>query len=74
MKRIKFFYAVIGICIGTALGAILFLTLYSINNNPIFIPLIGVGTISGLILGEGIDINKFKKKNKSNTDALKEDD
>ncbi len=60
MKNKKYYYAGIGMIIGTGIGGALAVMAYSYTGNPVLIAFAGVGTALGLIFGAGLD----KQQNK----------
>ena len=55
-------YMILGMAIGLIITSLVWLTVFSISNNPAFIPLMGSGLVIGLAIGWYFDEYKKKKK------------
>jgi hypothetical protein len=60
MKDMQHYYAGVGLAVGTGLGAAVWMTVFAITGNPVFIAFTGTGTAFGLIIGAGIDAKNKK--------------
>lgn len=54
-------YKIIGMAIGLLLTSLVWLFVFSISENPAFIPLMGSGLAIGFVIGWGFDEHKMKK-------------
>ena len=51
-------YTGAGLAIGTGIGAAIWMTVFAITGNPIFIAFTGSGTVIGLVIGAALDARK----------------
>ena len=65
MNKGKNYYLSLGMSMGTTLSAGIFITIFAISKNPVFLAFIGIGPAIGLSVGAGLYQNKEKSDKKN---------